>query len=323
MQSKNKFRLVFGLLIVFGGLFSIVSCSVLSGMQEVDPQSATLTALVTPTSVQPTLDLKGNEVLEEQSCQVFYSSCISTFSYAEDGGVFRWADNSNLLAYVVPENRYWAWFSGDAAIVNFESLSADPDVMYTTGLKVFGDFAFNPSATKIAFVVLRPSEKLYSVMVATLGSKLQMTIDLFADTSAKTDNYSSSKSVLRWESDDEIVVSTSCGIDCEQLYTVNTVVGEQVRKKGHDGRVFKQNVKEFDDRIYPAMLTPNWSPDGKWIFYTDEQDKTWILNDETKQQFELPISAGSVNQTAWSYDGQYIAVRFLENLAVYKIECND
>ena len=304
------------------------SCSVLTGLQEVDPQSATLTALVTPTSVQPTLDLKGNIVLENQACEVFTSPSISTFDDAEDGGIFSWAENKNYLAFVIPENRYWAWFSGDVEIVDFESDADQPPTMNTSGIQVYGDFAFNPSATKIAFVIFRPSEKIYSVMTASLGSSLQMTTDLFADTAAQTDNYSSSKSVLNWLNDDEVIVSTSCGIECEQLYTINTVngttqLGEQVRKKGHSGRDFSPHTLEYDDRDYPAMTNPNWSPDEEWIFYLDDQDKTWILNDTTRQQFELPISADTVYQTAWSYDASYIAIRFRESLSVYKINCDE
>ncbi|HNY18450.1 MAG TPA: hypothetical protein PLQ28_00310 [Flexilinea sp.] len=323
-KLTDKLLVLFVIGCIFVFLFA--SCSILTGLQEVDPQSATLTALVTPTSVQPTLDLKGNKVLEDRSCLIFDSPSISTFADAEDGGIFAWAGNKNLLAFVVPENRYWAWFSGDAEIVDFEKDYKNPAIMNTTGLKVFGDFAFNPSATKIAFVVLRTSEKIYTVVVATLSSNLQTTIDLFTDTSARTDNYSSSKSVIQWENDDEVTVTTSCGIDCDQIYRINTVTGttrliDEVRKKGHTGRDFPQNVPEYDEREYPAMNQPNWSPDLSMVFYTDDQNKTWILNDKTKEQFELPITADKVLQTAWSHDAQFIAIRFAENLSVYKVNC--
>ena len=77
------------MILLWIGLIVLSGCSVLSGMMPVDPQSATLTALVTPTSVQPTLDLKGNEVVEEQGCIVYRGASITTFSDAIDGGTFQ------------------------------------------------------------------------------------------------------------------------------------------------------------------------------------------------------------------------------------------
>ncbi|NMA12266.1 MAG: hypothetical protein GX933_03645 [Chloroflexi bacterium] len=302
-------------------------CQLIADFQQVDPQSATLTALVTPTSVQPTPDLKGNQVIEDTSCIVYEGPSISTFAGALNGGTFGWAPNANLLAFVIPENRYWAWFSGDAMILNFdEGELAKPVEMNTTGLKVFGDFAFNPSASKVAFVALRTSEKIYTIMVASLASGLAQTIDLFPDVTADTDNYSSEKSVIGWVSDDEIKVSTSCGIDCERLYQINIVTNstqflEEVRKHGHDGRVFHQTVLTYDDRLYPAMINPNWSDDHALVFYTDGQDKSWVLNEETREQFEIPVRGQDVLQTSWSYDHQYLALRMRESISVFKIDC--
>jgi hypothetical protein len=88
-KLSDKLLVLFVIGCIFVFLFA--SCSILTGLQEVDPQSATLTALVTPTSVQPTLDLKGNKVLEDRSCLIFDSPSISTFADAEDGGIFAWA----------------------------------------------------------------------------------------------------------------------------------------------------------------------------------------------------------------------------------------
>ncbi len=309
-------------------MLSLPSCGLIEGLQPVDPQSATLTALVTPTSVQPTPDLKGNVVLEGDACNVFSGPIISTFQNAEDGGIFSWADNVNKLAYVVPQNRYWAWFSGDAEVLDFEENLYIPRSVSTTGLNVFGDFAFNPSATKLAFVVLRPSEKVYSVMVASLMSDMKMTVDLFPDTGAVTDGYSSAKSVIDWHDDDSVRVATSCGADCERIYLINTVTGstqllEETRKRGHDGRVFPMKEVTYDVRHYPAMINPVWSWDNRYVLYSDELQKTWILDDQTKEQFEIPIVGPDIWQVSWSYDARFVAIRLRESLAVYKIDCNE
>lgn len=60
--NQVKFALLAALICLLG-----TGCSVLiKEMMPIDPQSATLTALVTPTSIRPTLDKKGNDVIEEQ-----------------------------------------------------------------------------------------------------------------------------------------------------------------------------------------------------------------------------------------------------------------
>jgi Tol biopolymer transport system component len=307
-------------------LLTIAACSILSGLQVVDSQSATLTALITPTVVQPTLDLKGNQVLEDQSCQVSSSASISTFDDAENGGIFRWADDQDLFAYVAPENRYWGWFSGDAVVLDFKNAGQEPSERTTNGVNVFGDFAFSPDSRKLAFVAFRPSDKVYTVMVSDIDSELQSTIDLFSGISAETDEYSSSKSVIGWVSNNKIRVATSCGIDCERIMIADIDSGqltleEEVRKNGHEGRTFPQHVIEYDDREYPVMNQANWSPDDQYVFYTDTQGKTWILNDRENYQFELPVSGDTVLQSLWSADEQYIALRFSENIIIFKVQC--
>lgn len=307
-------------------LITIGACSILSGMQAVDSQSATLTALITPTAVQPTLDLKGNQVLEDQSCEVSSVASISTFDDAEDGGIFRWADDQDLFAYVAPETRYWGWFSGDAVVLSFEDDEKKPSEMATSRIKVFGDFAFSPDSRKLAFVAFRPSDKVYTIMVSDLDSRLQSTVDLFPGLSAETDEYSSSKSVIEWISDKKIRVATSCGIDCERIMIADVDTGqltqeEEVRKNGHAGRTFPQHVIEYDDREYPAMNQANWSPDEQYVFYTDTQGKAWILNDRENYQFQLPVSGDTVLQSLWSADEQYLALRFSENINIYKVRC--
>ncbi len=306
----------------------LTGCSTLMAqLQPIDPQSATLTAMITPTVVQPTLDLKGNAVLEDDSCLVASSASISTFDDAEDGGIFTWASAANIFAYVAPEGRYWGWFSGDAVVWDFSENEMEPAEMATTGLKVFGDFAFSPDSKELAFVAFRPSDNIYTIMVADLASGLKTTVDLFPGTAAETDAYSSSKSVIDWIDNERLRVSTSCGVDCEKILVADRISNllteeEEVRKKGHTGREFPQHVIEYDDRVYPAMSQPNWSPDEKYVFYTDTQDKAWILNTQDKSQFELPLRGGDILQSLWSADGSYLALRKEESIEVYKIDCN-
>ncbi|MBQ2627891.1 MAG: hypothetical protein IJG17_08905, partial [Eubacterium sp.] len=59
------------LLLICAGIVLSACDTLLESFQQTDSQSATLTAMVTPTSIPPTLDLKGNEVLTEISLEPY------------------------------------------------------------------------------------------------------------------------------------------------------------------------------------------------------------------------------------------------------------
>ena len=311
--------------------------TLLESFQQTDSQSATLTAMVTPTSMQPTLDLKGNEVLEMQAKGPYEVVCVSTIEDRIHGGLMEWADDAPILAYVAPSNRYWGWFSGDAVVLDFSDDAKVPDEfgnipegmspreMSTSDLHVFGDFGFSPDHSRLAFTALRQSEKLYTVFVATWDSGLKDVVDLFPDSQAETDEYSSDKSVIGWVSNSVVRVASSCGIDCERIYRANVLTGkltfeEEVRKHGHDGREQPDHVIEYDDRKYPVMNNANWSPNEKYVFYTDARYQTWIIREDTKQQYLLPVDGSDVLQTRWSADSRFLAIRFEDSIEIYNIE---
>ncbi len=326
---RNKSRYTAVLWIFIGSLLLVLgaACSLILGSQGVDSQSATLTALVTPTVVQPTLDLKGNEVLESQTCLVDEVVSVDTFTNARNGGIFGWAGNKDLFAYVAPENRYWAWFSGDAVVLDFSSGAQKIGEISTSGAKVFGDFTFSPKDDLLAFTAFRSSDKVYTVMVGDISSGLKTVTDLFPGAEADSDTFSSEKSVIEWQSEDELRVSSSCGIDCEQIMLVNVknnsrTFEKQVRKYEQTGHDFPMNVKEYDQEQYPVMVNPNWSPDFNYVFYTDTQNKAWIIQESSKSQYELPVTdAAGILQTSWSYDAKYIALRYEESIQIYQLGC--
>ena len=333
---NNKVILL--IILILSAVLILAACdSLLESFQQTDSQSATLTAMVTPTSIPPTLDLKGNEVLEEYTPEFYEVVCISILEDRLHGGIMEWADDAPLFAYVAPSNRYWGWFSGDAVILNFADDAKMPDdfgripegmapsSISTTDLHVFGDFGFSPDHSRLAFTALRQSEKLYTIFVATLDSGLSNVIDLFPDAQAETDAFASEKSVIEWVNNNVLRVASSCGIDCERVYTVDVrdpvlKFEEEVRKNGHDGRKQDNYVIEHDDRRYPVMNNANWSPDARFVFYTDARYQTWIIREETKQQYQLPVNGRDVLQTRWSFDSRFLAIRFEDSIEIYKIE---
>lgn len=324
------------ILLVLAGIVLAACDTLLESFQQTDSQSATLTAMVTPTSIPPTLDLKGNRVEEAPSQEPYEVVCISILEDRLHGGVMEWSGSGDLFAYVAPQNRYWGWFSGDAVVLNFADDAKVPDEwgnipdglapseLSTTDLHCFGDFAFSPDNSRVAFTALRQSEKLYTVMVASLDSGLKDVVDLFPDAAAETDDYASDKSVIEWVNNSVVRVASSCGIDCERIYSANVRTGnltfeEEVRKHGHDGREQPDNVIEYETRDYPVMNNANWSPDERFVFYTDARYQTWIIREDTKEQYQLPIDGSDVLQTRWSSDSRFIAIRFEDSIEIYEI----
>lgn len=334
-MKKRIFTLI---LLLICAVIVLGACdTLLEGFQQVDSQSATLTAMVTPTSVPPTLDLKGNEVLVMETIEPYEVVCISILEDRIHGGIMEWADDAPIFAYVAPANRYWGWFSGDAVVLDFSDEAKVPDEfgnipegfspreVSTTDLHVFGDFGFSPDHSRLAFTALRQSEKLYTVFVADLASGLKNVIDLFPDALAETDEYSSDKSVIEWVNNNTVRVASSCGIDCERIYTADVRTGdltfeEEVRKHGHPGREQPNHVIEYDDREYPVMNNVNCSPNNNFVFYTDARYQTWIIREENKQQYQLPVDGRDVLQTRWSADSRFLAIRFEESIEIYDIQ---
>lgn len=363
-------------------LFAAGCSTLIASLSQPDSFSATQTALATQPAAAPTLDLKGNKVVESSACEPYRVVCISILEDRPNGGIMAWADGSPKFSYVEPSNHYWAWFSGDAVVLDFsedaavQEHSSDKQVIpprriSTSGLHVFGDFAFSPDNRYLAFVALRQSEKLYTVEVASLSSELSRTLDLFPDLLAETDEYSSDKSVIEWVDNTHLRVSSSCGIDCENIYeaevyipsnesyaeptatpepeTANTdeeqepsdpeseptaeptsvptatlmpmVLEDQVRKNDHNGRVVESHVIDYDARYYPVMNQPNWSADESMLFYTDNRDQVWVVNDVTKEQFRLDIPGDGILQTLWSSDNSYLAVRYDDHILIIRVNC--
>ncbi len=333
-MKKNIILLI---ILIICAVIILAACdTLLENFQQTDSQSATLTAMVTPTSIPPTLDLKGNEVQDEQLDSISVV-CISIIEDRLNGGIMEWADNSPLFAYVAPNNRYWGWFSGDAVVLDFSDDAKVPDEngnipagmapseLSTTDLHVFGDFAFSPDNSKLAFTALRQSEKLYTVMVASLDSGLKDVIDLFPDAQAETDEFASDKSVIKWINNNVLQAASSCGIDCERIYNINVRNGsatpqEEVRKHGHSGREQPNHIIDYDDRDYPVMNNQNWSPDENFVFYTDARYQSWIIRENSKQQYQLPVDGRDVIQTRWSSDSRFLAIRFEDKIEIYEIK---
>lgn len=334
-MKKQLILLIF--LLICAGIVLAACDTLLESFQQVDSQSATLTAMITPTNIPPTLDLKGNEVLEDITLEPYEVVCVSILEDRIHGGIMEWADDAPIFAYVAPANRYWGWFSGDAVLLDFSDDAKVPDELgnipegfspyeiSTTDLHVFGDFGFSPDHSRVAFTALRQSEKLYTVFTATYASGLKDVVDLFPDSLAETDEYASDKSVIEWLNNNVVRVASSCGIDCERIFTIDVRTGqlnfeEEVRKHGHSGREQPNNVIAYDDRDYPVMNNANWSPDKHFVFYTDARYQSWIIREQTKQQYMLPIDGRDVLQTLWSADSRFLAIRFEDHIQIYEIQ---
>ena len=94
---------------------------------------------------------------------------------------------------------------------------------------------------------------------------------------------------------------------------------EEVRKFGHPGREQPNHVIKYDERRYPVMNNPNWSPDSQFVFYTDARYQSWIIREDSKQQYRLPVDGRDVIQTLWSSDARFLAIRYEDKIEIYEI----
>jgi hypothetical protein len=141
------------------------------------------------------MSAQGDRVAASAACQVqefIPVGVTSDYLDTKQGDMLAWNPVRDELAYVRPANGRWGWFVGDLVVYNFE---LQKEIYATSDLEVMGDITWAPDGSNLAYVVLNPDEKVYTVYVGGLTSSLS--VDIFGS-SAKTDDYSSAKGILDW-----------------------------------------------------------------------------------------------------------------------------
>lgn len=304
MKRVAKFLLI---------LFGLVLLAAVAACTSTGTTSTTLTdgnILLTAQAANPLpteMAGQGLKVVTPKVCQVQQFVTIGTNSdFVNDpqGDSMAWNPVSNELAYLRPVNGRWEWFVGDLVVYDF---ALKKEVYTTTDLEVFGDLTWSTDGTDLAYVVLNPEEKVYTVYVGGLTRSLN--IDIFGS-SAGTDEYSSAKGISEWQSPTNLVVTSSCGLDCSRLYNYNTETGV----------LTKQNeIRKIEDSSL-TLVNQNTSPDNNWSVFMDQKDNLWLSNADKGSAFIISTGV-TVYEVKWSADSKYLALRFADSIKVLNVTC--
>jgi hypothetical protein len=297
------------LIALFLGLILTVSaCSILGG----GPQASTPTPV--PTSSVPNL-----QVVDPQACRVVDQLMIRVDEL--QGDLISWSPDSGTVAYIAPTLGS-SWNVGELDILTAPLF--DTPERLATG--VAGELNWSPDASAIAFLGLRRSDNMYTIGLAFPDGRTSK--DLFPDKAAKTDDYSSQKSILEWLDPTRLRVSTSCGVDCMQAMDINllsglsNLVGDPIQRAWDTWAVHTFHPDPLPPEYATLTGQLNWSPDEKHIAYIDDRGNAWVINAAEGSLYPLDIGQyGTATETDWSYDGQYLSVQVDQSLMIFSFKC--
>jgi len=234
------------------------------------------------------------------------------------GDMLAWQPGEAKLAFVAPVGRSWGWGVGDAVIASLSSRES----ISTSNVRVAGDLTWSPDGTWLAFLALRASDDQYTVMVwqPSDGSL----IDLFSQGAASSE-FSGYKGIVRWFGKNRLQISESCGVDCRQLIEVSILgveqrIAQQIRQ-GEDTSLELALNHPDGFALFEDWVNPNISPDGRSVFFSDENDTAWIGYIEEGVKYPLALNNGTPLESKWSDDSRYLAVRTEQQVLVFKLHC--
>jgi len=309
-DKMRRLRLLWVGLVLSGFIFfsacEMPKLAILGAQATVITETATIVLHPSPTSDFNTVNSPVCKLAE-------WDANLTTTT---QGNQMAWSPKMNDLAFLL--QRSAAWYLGDLAITsgpNFtEARNPVPDAA------VYGDPTWSPDASQIGFVALRQADSVYTVIVTQPGGSVQK--DLFPGKAAKTDTYASSKSILSWPSLGLMTVEITCGIDCIQTAQLDPASGNKIlspdvrRAKDRQGGSLTRNVLVYDKAVYPSLIEPNWSHDGKKLVYFTENGEVWVI--DVTARIRYPVDLNRVGQeTKWSFDDRFLAVRTDRWVTVY------
>ncbi len=289
-------------------VFIISACSVLGqGSQE-------------PTSTPvPTSSVPGMQVTLSRACIVAEQGMIRAGQ--PQGDLIAWSPVNNSVAYIAA-TQTTIWNVGELSLLSAPEFG-NP-VSLASGAA--GELSWSPDGSAIAYLVLRRNDNLYTVGLAYPDAS--PALDLFPGDTARTDNYSSQKSVLGWLDNSRLRVMVSCGPDCMQTMDISLDDGSSSLVGDPSQRTWgmwspRTHQPSTIPEIYaslPGQL--NWSWDEQHIAYIDERDNAWVIDVKNSTLYPLDIGQyGTAIETDWSYDNRYLAVQVDQALKIFSFSC--
>jgi hypothetical protein len=260
-------------------------------------------------------------MINSPACLQAEFAAIQTSSPAYDQML--WSRTGQSLVYIAP-SQATNWYTGDLVMITAPKWK-EPTLLASNAA---GSLAWSLGGDALAFASLRVEEGVYTVSTVNLQSH-QVT-DLFPGNAAKEDIWSSPKYVQRWSDNGLIDVLTSCGVDCRRVLSVSSSgsVVQTQDLKGNDvlsistlPNTHVVDISQEKDN-YPAIMAhPNWSPDGKQVVFSDTQGIVWVYSPATLSQYILDSENGPFEETRWSADGSYLALRNRGVIYIYGFRC--
>jgi hypothetical protein len=305
INYKNKV-ILFGLFLNL--IFTVSACTVLGAGS---PES---TPLPTPTSSVPDM-----QVISPQACRVAEQRMIRVDE--PQGDRIAWSPDADTVAYIASTQES-SWNVGELNILTAPQFDT-PDRLATG---VAGELTWSPDASAIAYLGLRRSDTIYTIGLAYPDGRASK--DLFPDEAAKTDDYSSQKSILKWMDSSHLRVLTSCGVDCMQTMDFNvltglsSLVGDPIQRNWDTWAVHTLHPSVLPTEVADLPGQLNWSPDEKRIAYIDKIGNAWVINVDGGSIYPLGIGQyGTATETDWSYDNQYLAVQVDQSIMIFSFNC--
>jgi hypothetical protein len=306
MDSINKKIYLIAIALAWSLLLS--ACGILgSGNQQATP---------TP---EPTSSISNLQVVTTQACLVAETGMIRVNE--SQGDLIAWSPEADSLVFIA-STQASSWNVGDLVLLT-APLFDDPRRLATGAA---GELTWSPDGSTIAYLGLRRADDLYTIGLAYPDGRTAR--DLFPDTAARTDDYSSQKAVLAWSGETRLKVLTSCGINCLQTIDFDVRTGFSTP----DGIPIQRAWDTWAPHTHLPATIPsqyanlpgqqNWSPDEKHIAYIDQAGNAWVGNVANDTLYPLDIGQyGTASETDWSFDNQYLAVQVDQNLMIFSFKC--
>jgi hypothetical protein len=305
INYKNKVILI-GLFLGLDFIFS--ACTILGA------GSPGSTPLPSPTSSIPNM-----QVISPQACRVAEQTMIRVDE--PQGDRIAWSPDADTVAYIA-STQDSSWNVGELNILTAPQFNTPTRL--ATG--VAGELTWSPDASTIAYLGLRRSDNMYTIGLAYPDGRTSK--DLFPDEAAKTDDYSSQKSILEWIDSSHLRVLTSCGVDCMQSMDFNVLtglsskVGDPIQRNWDTWAVHTSQPAVLPTEYTKLKGQLNWSPNEKRIAYIDEIGNAWVINGDGGSLYPLDIGQyGTATETDWSYDNQYLAVQVDQSIMIFSFNC--
>ena len=248
-----------------------------------------------------------------ESCE---TNTFSVIEKTEDqGNLVAWSTDARTLAYIGPSKTSYRHIGN-------LNLAKSPDYSESESIdeRVVGGMIWAPDDESIAYTSLRASDNLYTITVYNLSTRRKT--DLFPGDKAKTDEWSSPKRAVSWESNNALSIEAMCGPGCVETIRYDTGSDTYtVENQAIRNSLWAATEEPATDGVFPSSGQFSISIDefGKVSLKSESTFKTKILNPTQAVRF-FELTEPWTYEFQWAAD-QYLAVRINDELTLYDLSC--